>query len=242
MTRVTASSGSSSGSRPDQAGKGLRFFRLRGQDAVRPRLDLPNVVPSTDSDISPKPGRPGLQRHRPVRRPGHPPGERPRRCGHRQRRGGHDPAPDVPDHRFPGCSRQDVHADGDVHGDHPGRGRRHQQADARVWPATRYRRDGERGLPGSWHMAVKTGTAQVQAPTGPEQTDDWMIGFLPAGAHRSWRSPWSCPTRASRYRGRDRGSHRQAGRRGLYRRDRRTGMMTSRAGGGGRSRPLRRAA
>jgi peptidoglycan glycosyltransferase len=35
-------------------------------------------------------------------------------------------------------------------------------------------------FPASWHMAVKTGTAQVQAPTGPEQTDDWMIGFLPA--------------------------------------------------------------
>jgi cell division protein FtsI/penicillin-binding protein 2 len=35
-------------------------------------------------------------------------------------------------------------------------------------------------FPVSWHVAVKTGTAQVQAPTGPEQTDDWMIGFLPA--------------------------------------------------------------
>jgi peptidoglycan glycosyltransferase len=35
-------------------------------------------------------------------------------------------------------------------------------------------------FPASWHMAVKTGTAQVQAPSGPEQTDDWMIGFLPA--------------------------------------------------------------
>ena len=34
-------------------------------------------------------------------------------------------------------------------------------------------------FPASWHIAVKTGTAQVQAPTGPEQTDDWMIGFLP---------------------------------------------------------------
>ncbi len=37
-------------------------------------------------------------------------------------------------------------------------------------------------FPPSWHMAVKTGTAQVQAPTGPEETDDWMIGFLPATA------------------------------------------------------------
>jgi peptidoglycan glycosyltransferase len=35
-------------------------------------------------------------------------------------------------------------------------------------------------FPVSWHVAVKTGTAQVQAPTGPEQTDDWMIGFMPA--------------------------------------------------------------
>jgi penicillin-binding protein A len=35
-------------------------------------------------------------------------------------------------------------------------------------------------FPATWHIAVKTGTAQVQAPTGPEQTDDWMIGFLPA--------------------------------------------------------------
>jgi cell division protein FtsI/penicillin-binding protein 2 len=35
-------------------------------------------------------------------------------------------------------------------------------------------------FPVSWHVAVKTGTAQVQAPTGPEKTDDWMIGFLPA--------------------------------------------------------------
>jgi peptidoglycan glycosyltransferase len=34
-------------------------------------------------------------------------------------------------------------------------------------------------FPISWHVAVKTGTAQVQAPTGPEQTDDWMIGFMP---------------------------------------------------------------
>jgi len=37
-------------------------------------------------------------------------------------------------------------------------------------------------FPATWHIAVKTGTAQVQAPTGPEQTDDWMIGFLPATA------------------------------------------------------------
>jgi peptidoglycan glycosyltransferase len=35
-------------------------------------------------------------------------------------------------------------------------------------------------FPASWHIAVKTGTAQVQAPGQPEQTDDWMIGFLPA--------------------------------------------------------------
>ena len=35
-------------------------------------------------------------------------------------------------------------------------------------------------FPVSWHVAVKTGTAQVQAPTGPEETDDWMIGFMPA--------------------------------------------------------------
>jgi len=35
-------------------------------------------------------------------------------------------------------------------------------------------------FPVSWHVAVKTGTAQVQAPVGPEQTDDWMIGFMPA--------------------------------------------------------------
>jgi peptidoglycan glycosyltransferase len=34
-------------------------------------------------------------------------------------------------------------------------------------------------FPASWHIAVKTGTAQVQAPNVPEQTDDWMIGFLP---------------------------------------------------------------
>ncbi len=35
-------------------------------------------------------------------------------------------------------------------------------------------------FPVSWHVAVKTGTAQVQAPNRPEQTDDWMIGFMPA--------------------------------------------------------------
>jgi peptidoglycan glycosyltransferase len=35
-------------------------------------------------------------------------------------------------------------------------------------------------FPVSWHVAVKTGTAQVQAPGVPEQTDDWMIGFMPA--------------------------------------------------------------
>jgi peptidoglycan glycosyltransferase len=40
-------------------------------------------------------------------------------------------------------------------------------------------------FPASWHIAVKTGTAQVQAPTGPEQTDDWMIGFLPGAAGSS---------------------------------------------------------
>lgn len=33
------------------------------------------------------------------------------------------------------------------------------------------------GFPASWQMAVKTGTAQVQAPGQIEQTDDWMIGF-----------------------------------------------------------------
>ena len=32
-------------------------------------------------------------------------------------------------------------------------------------------------FPASWQMAVKTGTAQVQAPGQIEQTDDWMIGF-----------------------------------------------------------------
>jgi peptidoglycan glycosyltransferase len=37
-------------------------------------------------------------------------------------------------------------------------------------------------FPAAWHVAVKTGTAQIQAPTVPEQTDDWMIGFLPASA------------------------------------------------------------
>jgi cell division protein FtsI/penicillin-binding protein 2 len=40
-------------------------------------------------------------------------------------------------------------------------------------------------FPATWHIAVKTGTAQVQAPTGPEQTDDWMIGFLPAASGAS---------------------------------------------------------
>jgi penicillin-binding protein A len=35
-------------------------------------------------------------------------------------------------------------------------------------------------FPASWHVAVKTGTAQVQAPSVAEQTDDWMIGFMPA--------------------------------------------------------------
>jgi peptidoglycan glycosyltransferase len=33
------------------------------------------------------------------------------------------------------------------------------------------------GFPPQWQMAVKTGTAQVQAPNQPEQTDDWLIGF-----------------------------------------------------------------
>ena len=44
------------------------------------------------------------------------------------------------------------------------------------------RRHGTGSSRPSWHMAVKTGTAQVQAPSGPEQTDDWMIGFLPAAS------------------------------------------------------------
>ncbi|HVA09363.1 MAG TPA: penicillin-binding transpeptidase domain-containing protein [Acidimicrobiales bacterium] len=35
-------------------------------------------------------------------------------------------------------------------------------------------------FPSSWDVAVKTGTAQVQAPSVAEQTDDWMIGFMPA--------------------------------------------------------------
>jgi peptidoglycan glycosyltransferase len=35
-------------------------------------------------------------------------------------------------------------------------------------------------FPASWDVAVKTGTAQVQAPNVSEQTDDWMIGFMPA--------------------------------------------------------------
>jgi penicillin-binding protein A len=35
-------------------------------------------------------------------------------------------------------------------------------------------------FPASWDVAVKTGTAQVQAPNVDEQTDDWMIGFMPA--------------------------------------------------------------
>jgi peptidoglycan glycosyltransferase len=40
-------------------------------------------------------------------------------------------------------------------------------------------------FPPAWHIAVKTGTAQVQAPGQPEQTDDWMIGFLPAATGAS---------------------------------------------------------
>ncbi len=36
------------------------------------------------------------------------------------------------------------------------------------------------GFPASWDMAVKTGTAQVGAPGVPENTDDWMIGFTSA--------------------------------------------------------------
>jgi peptidoglycan glycosyltransferase len=36
-------------------------------------------------------------------------------------------------------------------------------------------------FPQSWDLAVKTGTAQRQAPGVTEQTDDWMIGFTPAG-------------------------------------------------------------
>jgi penicillin-binding protein A len=35
-------------------------------------------------------------------------------------------------------------------------------------------------FPISWHVAVKTGTAQAPAPNGVEETDDWMIGFMPA--------------------------------------------------------------
>jgi peptidoglycan glycosyltransferase len=35
------------------------------------------------------------------------------------------------------------------------------------------------GFPASWHIAVKTGTAQQPTPAGVEETDDWMIGFLP---------------------------------------------------------------
>jgi len=36
------------------------------------------------------------------------------------------------------------------------------------------------GFPRTWDVAVKTGTAQVMAPNSSEQTDDWMIGFMPA--------------------------------------------------------------
>jgi peptidoglycan glycosyltransferase len=35
-------------------------------------------------------------------------------------------------------------------------------------------------FPASWDVAVKTGTAQAPNPNGIEQTDDWMIGFMPA--------------------------------------------------------------
>lgn len=35
-------------------------------------------------------------------------------------------------------------------------------------------------FPVSWHVAVKTGTAQAPTPSGVEETDDWMIGFMPA--------------------------------------------------------------
>jgi peptidoglycan glycosyltransferase len=35
------------------------------------------------------------------------------------------------------------------------------------------------GFPASWDVSVKTGTAQVMAPNANEQTDDWMIGFMP---------------------------------------------------------------
>jgi peptidoglycan glycosyltransferase len=38
---------------------------------------------------------------------------------------------------------------------------------------------GSVGFPPSWTVSVKTGTAQVQAPNANEQTDDWMIGFMP---------------------------------------------------------------
>jgi cell division protein FtsI/penicillin-binding protein 2 len=35
-------------------------------------------------------------------------------------------------------------------------------------------------FPISWHVAVKTGTAQAPKSPTLEQTDDWMIGFMPA--------------------------------------------------------------
>ena len=58
------------------------------------------------------------------------------------------------------------------------------------------------GFPPQRQMAVKTGTAQVQAPNQPEETDDWMIGFMPAKRRAVIAIAVVVPYQQSRPRGR----------------------------------------
>ncbi len=62
----------------------------------------------------------------------------------------------------------------------------------------RHRRRGRFPRRGTWRS--RPSTAQVPAPTGPEQTDDWMIRLLPraSAARPPWPSPSSCLIRQLR--------------------------------------------
>ena len=128
---------------------------LFGLNSVPP-IDLPSnsqqpvggVVASPLVNLPAQlPGVPGLYRHRAVRRAGHRAAERDGGGRDRQRRGRHDPAPDVLDPRLAGGTGRQLHAQGHVTGgvgrggaggDRPHGGRGRRTARRRAWgsPAT----------------------------------------------------------------------------------------------------------
>ena len=90
------------GPHPDQAGDAVRLRHYGSKNQYMPNIDIPNVIPSTFSNLEPS-SQAFLapQRHRTGQRAGHPAPECPGGGGHRRWWGDHDAASHGADHATP---------------------------------------------------------------------------------------------------------------------------------------------